>query len=182
MKNTRRPTNRRKRRAIMHATSRLYARRSKNAQWCSAALRRRSKVTTPHHPPIPAPHSYSTGRRPTDAVDANCRSSSGTAKRKDRADHFREAVASDRRPPRKARADNPVPEPARLFHVAALHQLRRSAKLSELQRCLNLPSASGGCRTLELPSLRTRRGGSKKMTRPRKRWPCLRWVRDGKSA
>src|SRR5207248_11611563 len=98
---------------------------------------------------------------PANAVDANCRSSPGTPKGKDRADSLRKTFASDRGPARETRADNLVFESARFFNVAALQQLRRSAQLSQLQRRFDLPSTHG---PFELSPLRTYRCGPKEMS------------------
>ncbi len=76
-------------------------------------------------------------------------------------DLVREVVSSDCRPPREARADDFVFEPARFFHVATVQQLRRSAGLSELQRGADLPSTRGA---IELPFVRPHRGRAEKVS------------------
>ena len=70
-----------------------------------------------------------------------------------------QAAHGDDRSARERRANHPLPESARIFDVAALQQLRRSARLSELQRRAHL--SSRGC-SVELPFLRTHRGRSEK--------------------
>ena len=72
----------------------------------------------------------------------------------------------DHRSARETRADDSLSQSARLFHFAALQQLRRSARLSELQRRAHLSSRRSA---LELPSLRTHRGRSEKMPGVRRR-------------
>jgi len=116
--------------------------------------------------------------RPTHAADADCRSSPGAPKRKDRSYSFGEIVAGNRGPTRKTRADDSVFKPARFFHLTALQQLRRSAQLSELQRRFDFPSAHG---PIELPSLRTHRGRAEEMSGVRQRFPDLRRIRDRES-
>jgi len=67
-----------------------------------------------------------------DAAHAHRRSSSGTPEGKKSRYSVRKIIASNCRPYREARADDFVPESARIFHLTALQQLRRSAQLPEL--------------------------------------------------
>ena len=78
-------------------------------------------------------------------------------------------VASHCRSPRETRADDSVFEPARVFHVAAVQQLRRSAQLSELQCRAHVSSAARSRRTIELSFVRAYRRCSKKMSGMRTR-------------
>ena len=73
-------------------------------------------------------------------------------------------VASDCRSFGETRADDSVPESSRIFHVAALQQLRRSAQLSELQRRAHLSSASRGRWAIELSFVRAHRRRAEKMS------------------
>src|SRR4029077_5600080 len=100
------------------------------------------------------------GRTP-DAAHAHRRSSPGPAKGKDDVDLVGKIVASDCGSFGETRANNLIFESARLFHVAAVQQLRRSAQLPELQRRAHLSSA---CGTIELSLVRAYGGCAKKMS------------------
>ncbi len=119
---------------------------------------------------ISARHTHAAGGRKADAADAHHRSAAGTPKGKESRDSVGKIIASHCRSFGKTRADNFVSEPARIFHVAALQQLRRSAQLSELQRCAHVSSPSGSRGTVELSFVRAYRRGPEEMSgvRPRR--------------
>src|ERR1043166_1566301 len=113
------------------------------------------------------------GGRTADAADANCRSSPGTAEAKDIVDLIGALVAGDRRPSGETRTDDPVLKSARVFHFAAVQQLRRSARLPELQRRFDFSPAFVPA---ELSFVRSRRGRAEEMSLLRKRRADLCWL------
>src|SRR5262249_56817419 len=103
----------------------------------------------------------------------------GTAEGKKSRHSVGKIVASDCRSSRETRADNLVFESARVFHVAAMQQLRRGAQLPELQCSTYISSTFStrwiasprrdDVRPLKLSFVWAHRSCSKKMSRVRTR-------------
>src|SRR5262245_22340339 len=89
---------------------------------------------------VPARYAHAARGSKADAAHACCRSAPGTTERKENRHSVRKIIASHFRPPPETRANHFVFEPARVFHVAAMQQLRRSAQLPELQRRTDISS------------------------------------------
>src|SRR5678815_2831960 len=112
-----------------------------------------------------------------DAAHPDCRSAPGAAERKSSADSIGETAERDRDSPEQQRTNDSVPESTRIFHVAPLQPVWQGARLPKLQCRAHLPSDQYAP---ELSPLRTQRGGSKTLSRMRRRRADLRWLRHGK--
>ena len=161
MKNTKPPTNRRKRRVIMRATSRWCERRSKSAV---VLLGTATPSLESYHNTLTKKYQLASLTQRVDncqmplirVVDLRQRTTEQA-----RTDSFGKIAERDFRSARKTRADNSVSQSARIFDFVALQQLRRSARLSELQRRAHISSHDVAA---ELSSLRAHRGGAKEMS------------------
>ena len=118
---------------------------------------------------IPTRRAHGARGSKADAAHACCRSAPGTTERKESRHSVRKIIASHCRSPRETRADDFVFEPARFLHFAAMQQLRRGAKLSELQCRAHVSPAARNRRTIELSFVRAHRRCSKKMSGVRTR-------------
>src|SRR5439155_18294628 len=124
------------------------------------------KLLQQHNRQVRSRHAYPARGRTADAADANCRPSPGTAEGKDIVDLVGTLVAGDCGPTGETRADDLVFKSPRVFDVTLVQQLRRSARLSELQRRADVSSA---VLAPELPPLRPYRGRAEEMSRLRER-------------
>src|SRR5258708_2204088 len=113
---------------------------------------------------IPTRHAHAARRSKADAAHPCRRSAPGTTERKKSRHSVRKIVASHRRSPRETRADDFVFKPTRIFHVAAVQQLRRGAKLSELQCRAHVSPAARNRPTIELSFVQAYRRCSKKIS------------------
>ena len=162
MRNTKLPTNRRKRRVIMRATSRSCARRSRSASFCSGPRRRRSRVIT-----TPLTRKYQLASLTQRVDDCQMPLIRIVDLRQERRKKKRAAILSEKlrtaitSSARKTRTDHSLSQSARIFHFIALQQLRRSARLPELQRRAHISSRVSRA---ELSSLRAHRGRAKEMS------------------
>src|SRR6476659_2607180 len=90
---------------------------------------------------VPPRYAHAAHRSKADAAHSCCRSAPGTTEGKESRYSVRAIVASHRQSSRETGADDFVFEPTRVFDVAAVQQLRRSAQLSELQCRAHVSSA-----------------------------------------
>ena len=127
---------------------------------------------------IPARHVDEARGRKSNAAHSHRRFAAGAAQRKRDCHSRRKITRCDHRSSGETRANHSFSESARLFHFIALQQLRRIARLPELQRRAHVSSRRGA---FELSFVRTHRGGSKKMSGLRRRRAHLFRFRHGKS-
>ncbi len=114
------------------------------------------------------------GRRLPDAADADRRFAAGAAERKGRRDPLRKTAHRDYQPAGETRTNHPVFQSARVFDLASLQRMRRSAQLPELQCRAHVPSR---CGAVELSFMRAYRRRAEEMSGLRQGRVDLRRVR-----